>query len=322
MKRFALFLLLLAGPAHACLWVDGTTIDGDRVTLGGGSPAKLLKQALDDAPENRLSLLIGDSAKRPVDPFKDKEREGVILAMMGNYEEAISLFTQLEADSPGRYSTAANLGTIYELAGELELAVQWISEGMRRNPDSHKGTEWLHVAILETKLKLELTPDYLSQHHVIEVPESPDAAIVVGENRYSTRQVLTALYYQLSERMVLVKPHDAIVADLLYSYAILQAQHRTLESAIPLLELSREYGSAMPQLLEKTLNEYRSLVRHRILRERIYIFLGIAAVLGALAYSYKKKWFFLSSRDYRRYRQQQRDSLGLAGNRNDAAADE
>lgn len=322
MKLFALLLFLIAGPAHACLWVDGTTIDGDHKSGSPISPGKYLMGALDRTPEERLARLEEQQEKRTRDPLSEKDREGVRLAFEGKYQEAIAHFTQLEADSPGRYSTAVNLGTIYELAGDSELALQWISEGMRRNPDSHYGTEWLHVAILETKLKLKQDPYYLQHHHIIELPEGRDVPIAIGQNQYPGREVRSALNYQLSERMLLVKPPDAIVSDLLYSYGILQARQKDLESAIPLLELSREYGSAMPQVLQRTLNDYRSLVRHRILRERIYIFLGIAAIVGALAYSYKKKWFFLSSRDYRRYRQQQRDSLGLARNRNDPSADE
>jgi len=48
-----------------------------------------------------------------------------------------------------------DLGTAYELAGKNEPALRWIREGLRRNPNSHKGTEWLHVKILEAKIEQE-----------------------------------------------------------------------------------------------------------------------------------------------------------------------
>ena len=110
---------------------------------------------------------------------------------------------------PGLYATAANLGTAYELAGELADALTWIREAIARNAASHAGTEWLHVAILETKLRLQRDSTWLVHHSVL------DAAPA-----HSKEDILHAIEYQLNERLRFVTPIDAVVSDLFYQAAL------------------------------------------------------------------------------------------------------
>ena len=83
-------------------------------------------------------------------------------------KEAIELLEELEKKSPGQYAVAANLGTAYELNGDNRKALEWIKKGVERNPESHFGTEWLHVKILEAKIAIEQNPEWLSNHSVLE----------------------------------------------------------------------------------------------------------------------------------------------------------
>jgi len=57
----------------------------------------------------------------------------------------------IERWHPGLYATAANLGTAYELLGNVDSAYYWIEEDMRRNPQGHEGSEWMHLCILSAK---------------------------------------------------------------------------------------------------------------------------------------------------------------------------
>lgn len=56
------------------------------------------------------------------------------------------------------------------------------------------------------------------------------------------RAILEALYFQLGERLLFVKPKDPVVADLLYCLATIEAKTRILEPAVELLAMAREYG--------------------------------------------------------------------------------
>ena len=46
---------------------------------------------------------------------------------------------------PNEYVVIANLGTTYELMGNNEKALEYIKKGMKLNPRSHNGSEWIHV---------------------------------------------------------------------------------------------------------------------------------------------------------------------------------
>lgn len=147
---------------------------------------------------------------------------------------------------------AANLGTAYELMGKDELALEWIRKGIERNPESHQGSEWLHVRILEAKIGLKKDPDWLKGHSVAgldfgdgELPSRPSPSSLPLGNDGKPLSFLRAhagIGYQLSERLRFVKPADPVVADLLMDYGqgafLLEGARWSKE----LLEASRLYG--------------------------------------------------------------------------------
>jgi hypothetical protein len=53
---------------------------------------------------------------------------------------------------------------------------------------------------------------------------------------------MDALHFQLSERMLFVKPEDPVVADLLHSFSRLEAARYSGEGEANLLKLARKYG--------------------------------------------------------------------------------
>ncbi len=162
-------------------------------------------------PTAQFARLIRDFEARPssgASSFEDTTDYAVALIFVGRVAEAIKVLVALEAQRPGVYTTAANLGTAYELSGNLEAAVKWIGEGIARNPQSHDGTEWLHVAILRAKLKLRADQAWLAQHSVLDVAEAREPA-----------EIVRAIEYQLNERLQFVRPSDAVVCDLFYQAA-------------------------------------------------------------------------------------------------------
>lgn len=127
----------------------------------------------------------------------------VALVLAGRYEDAIRILNEFERDFPGDYATASNLGTAYELKGDVRNALAWIQKGMSRNRASHSGTEWLHVAILETKLNLQKDPRWLVTHSVLD-----------GHESRSLAEKEKALEYQLNERLNFIRGNDPIMYDL------------------------------------------------------------------------------------------------------------
>jgi len=51
-----------------------------------------------------------------------------LLVYAGYYERAKTIFHRIERDWPNQYTTASNLGTVYELLGKPDSALLWIQK--------------------------------------------------------------------------------------------------------------------------------------------------------------------------------------------------
>lgn len=191
----------------------------------------------------------------------------------GNYSAAIEKLLALEIAHPGKRGTAAHLSTAYELAGDNRIALQWFSKGIKRNESSNYGSEWLHKKILEAKIAMEGDPDYLKNNHILPFDES-----TVWHTDDSAYRLIEALHDQLGKRMLFVKPTDPVVADLLYSFAMLEANTQTFGSAAELLQLAQEYGYHDAAGLEEKLASYRKTLWAQRLRQWATITFGVAAL--------------------------------------------
>jgi len=295
-----LFLLLvLSIYSVACGWINGTTIDGQWVERSGRSNyvhQDDLRLSLESTPRQKLDYF--------EESFSEEERENnitkaVFLMLDGKYKESIEKLLIEEKLHDKSYEVATNLGTAYELLGDNVKAYKWIEEGLKRNPDSHYGTEWLHVKILEAKLELSIDPDFMKNNHVIDVS-------------YSGYNVTEALLYQLRERMLFVKPKDPIVADLLYSYALANANDGGfLEYSMEALELSEKYDYTNSQELSDKKEEFQDIIDHVALMKNLKIALYVALFFLFLFIAYKKKWFFLTSKAQQAHLEQSNEEIQL-----------
>jgi tetratricopeptide (TPR) repeat protein len=302
MKACVIFVLiaLLTFHARACVNYSGSGTKFNGAWTSGVSPrgAMALQQAL------RRDLSV-DGAKmeaemRGATNFNDRSDYSIALMYLGRSKEAVELLQSLEKEQPGKYFIAANLGTAYELTGNNEEAARWIAEGIRRNPESHEGTEWLHLKILEAKIAQQKDPDYFKKHSVLDLaPQAMTDETLIGKEKLTPDKMAAAIQHQLGERMQFVKPPDPAVASLLFDYAAIEAGTRTLESAKRILGMAVHYGYP-----DEKVQPLLKLYDHRIAMRKteqytFYTFLACGA-LGLLYLAYKKGIFVLSSRDLRR----------------------
>lgn len=249
----AAIALILAETSSACLWYQGTTIDGHFGPYGTdafGSPKDLAAMILRQ-PQSEPKLFKDHhySSANPVGKGNDR---AVRELLRGNAKRAVAMLHEVEAAHPGNYFTAANLGTAYELAGDDVNALKWIQEGIRRDPDSHMQTEWLHVRILETKIRLQAEPDRLSKSSITGADlgkiREENYALTTEQGEKKARDLQKALFRQLSVRMLFVKPQDGIVAHLLKELALCEAQLGILENAEAYALLAVKYGLPVEEL--------------------------------------------------------------------------
>ncbi len=213
--------------------------------------------------------IIAEARREP--SFDHLTELGVLLIHQGKYVDAARLFLAMERLFPGRYQTAANLGTTLELMGSDRLALRWIRIGMRRNPDSHWRTEWLHARILEAKIALAADSKAFEGRSVaglvfdpVTVPPLPTAYPPGNDGKpVKPHEMNQALYYQLNERLQFVKPKDAVVASLLEDWATLNLAGGPVENAAALYPLAWRYGAPKTALAEARLRAAKRAMAKR-----------------------------------------------------------
>ena len=164
------------------------------------------------------------------------------LIYRGQYPEAIALLKRAESLSSDEYIVASNLGTAYELNGELPQAIEWIGKGIARNPRAHGGTEWLHLEILKAKLALATDPNWLLTHPTLGVRSPRYRALTGMAGQAGADELAHPLQDQLRERLMFVRPPDPVVADLFLDYANVMSRFGTLGEAKYLFGLLRAVG--------------------------------------------------------------------------------
>lgn len=181
-----------------------------------------------------------------IDAYSDY---GVRLIYLGRYAEARQVFREIEQRKPGRYATAACLGTAYELLGQNDSALYWIQKAVAINPDSHEASEWLHVNILRAKIGGEalVRSRFLtgSDFGTETVPRT-----ILSEK--ALRRLGRAINFQLNERVSFIKPEDRIVATLLSDLGSICVLQGDTLLARDLYQMAFRYGNRSP-LLQKRL---------------------------------------------------------------------
>jgi hypothetical protein len=224
----------------------------------------------------------------PVDPgpsadFRARSDYAAALVHRGESRKAVDILESVEAGHPGEYIVAANLGTAYELSGDLIQAHRWIGEGMRRNPKSHEGTEWLHLRILEARQALAKDPVWLASHSVLGLDFGPDATPRVPQTwpkgAHDAEDVIAGLTYQLGERLAFVPAPDPLVGGLIADLADLLQLYRNIDFAIPIYRLALLYQPIDMNLVEKRLRTSEEIrnQRHRSPFTGAPLLIGIAA---------------------------------------------
>lgn len=140
---------------------------------------------------------------------------GVVLILQKKYNEAIKLYNQIEKTHPNRYSTASNLGTIYELTGDNINALKWIEKSVKINTKSHNGSEWIHVNILKAKVN----GLNFSSQNIINTDFSFESFPKTDLTKNNLSSLRFQIYFQLNERMSFIKEKDKSIAVLLFDLA-------------------------------------------------------------------------------------------------------
>lgn len=237
-KLISLFLFFVYGSIFGC-------INGETKVLKNG--VFIYEDHEGSIPfGHKFNTLNFEKVKTELDSLYKKTNDldylsdiGYVLIIEGKYLEALKLYLEIEKKSPNRYSTASNIGTIYELLGDNKNAYFWIEKGIQINPSSHNGSEWLHLKILEAKIKAEKNLNsnffFSTSFGTFNNPQTElsDAKI---------EKLISDIYYQLNERITFIKGNDIIIATLLFDLGNLCLIERKYYEALQILKMAKEYG--------------------------------------------------------------------------------
>jgi tetratricopeptide (TPR) repeat protein len=271
--------------------VTGTSQDGKHMKVAGRTPTRTYRSALetDVKAKGEQLVLAFDPARAP--SFDGRNDYAMGLIYLGRITEAIEVLQKLEQENPGSYFVAANLGTAYELTGRNREALRWIHEAIRRNDDSHFGSEWVHVKILDAKVQQEINPSYFDKHSVLNIDltkvRSHETMVDIGGENRTLAEIRDAIDYQLQERLHFVRGKDAGVASLLFDRALIEATLHTLESAGEILNLAADFGYPRSRIDRLTAQYARTIADAKV-RQVIFWAGVVIAAVALLVFAHRR----------------------------------
>lgn len=247
MRILLFLLLLLPGVAQACLndFVHNENGDG---LVNQELDMLVYKRNFDYKALDKKIAAFENNTKPKT--YKDSSDFAVALIKRGYIYRALDILTAIAKRMPDDYTIAANLGTCYELVGQNEAALGWIKKGIRLNPQSHQGSEWVHIKILEAKIALAKNPDWLKTNKVLALPgqivpvkkEAVEGKEKKSDFTYSHFDSLERhVIYQLRERLPFMTPPDALMAAVLKELAYYE-EKSAVEVAIMHYTYALEYA--------------------------------------------------------------------------------
>lgn len=253
-KKILLVLIVSTSSISlACINEYRTSLNGD-VAFTEPSNGRIWTNDIDtvELREESNNLLNAYKRSDSVEYYSDY---GATLIYLGDYLEAKEVYEEIEKIAPNLYTTASNIGTIYELIGKSELAIKWIKKSIELNPKSHRGSEWIHLKILE--FKISESNDYKNSILGLDFGSNE---IPSNLHDYDLIELKSHIWHQLRERSNFVKPLNRIVGNIYFDLGNVIAQTADLEAAIESYEAAKEYGYES-ELLNLRLNAFEQMTK-------------------------------------------------------------
>ena len=232
MKYLLLSLMVLFSSAsNACLNEEHVTKNGKHTSGSFTVESLTFYKGQDIATiELKLKTLLSLPATTEEDKRSIQNDIAVQYIKLGRFDEAEKLLLELQKKYPGNYSINVNLGTLYELQGKNKEALQLIKRSVGINPDSHEGSEWFHIKILEYKLK-NIPEDKVAGQNILDLYSIKETADEIADE----------VSYQLKERIPFTPAPNLVMAKVLQEFADLLADSISIKGAYLIYSIGMDY---------------------------------------------------------------------------------
>ena len=224
MKLITTLALLLIGATsgYSCGNEYGYTLDGRIVHTQYFYLSSKMKSHDRIKTKERLEHLRRKVATYPND-YKAWSDLAVNLLKVGKADSAVKILRPWVEKMPNEYNLNANLGTAYELTGNLDSALKYISKGYSLNKNSHFDSEWVHIKILEAKIKERARPGWIRINRILNVDSLIVRADTLNHRRTGVfpgvTQVNRQIMYQIRTRVPFTPAPNQVITNLLLSIA-------------------------------------------------------------------------------------------------------
>ncbi len=234
MKAFFLFILVgITIYSYACLNEHHVTKYG-KESIDGFNMHEVYfyKQHNKAHLETYIQNLKKETPKTAEDILANQNSIAVSYIKLGRLDDAEKILNTLLKQYPSDYSVIINMGTLYELQGKNEKALEYIKKAVTINPDSHGGSEWFHIRLLEFKLK-NLSDNKIAEHNILQIES-------VKKDKSS---IASEIQYQLQERIPFTPAPNVMMAKILQEYGDFLADNVSIKGAYIIYEMGMQYDA-------------------------------------------------------------------------------
>jgi tetratricopeptide (TPR) repeat protein len=220
-----------------CL-ISFACLNEEHVTKSGKSTidAFTLKDLRFFKNHNRVQLelaiknLLSEKPVTEEDILSTQNSIAVTYIKLGKLAEAEAILLELLKKHLKNYSVTINLGTLYELQGKNTKALEFIKKAVAINSESHSGSEWFHIKILEYKLK-NIPDNQIAGENILNL---------YGIKKPST-EIAYDVSYQLQERIPFTPAPNLLMAKVMQELGDYLADSVSIKGAYVIYETGMDY---------------------------------------------------------------------------------
>ncbi len=153
------------------------------------------------------------------------------LINLGRHKEALLILEKYIISHPNEYEINSNLAVAYELDGQLDKALSYLIKSLRINPESHSGSEWIHLKILQKQIQLKHKKINLDTANILHLQE------IDIDNKLIHQHIA----HQLNERIPLTPSDNEFLSKVLEECADYYYSKISVGWAMELYALSIAY---------------------------------------------------------------------------------